>query len=107
MVADRVTDAALGIVGPYYPLDWPEPEIAWSVFDAAEGRGIAHEAALAARAFAYSTLGWTTAISLISPQNLRSAALARRLGAVVERQFLHPEFGAMDIWRHPAPAVQP
>ena len=40
MVADRDTDAPLGIVGLYYPEDWPEPEIAWSVFADAEGRGI-------------------------------------------------------------------
>ena len=50
MVADKETDAPLGVVGPMYPIEWPEPEIAWSVFAEAEGRGIAHEAALAARA---------------------------------------------------------
>uniref|UniRef100_UPI0039B83075 GNAT family N-acetyltransferase n=1 Tax=Albidovulum sp. TaxID=1872424 RepID=UPI0039B83075 len=65
IVADRTTDAPLGVVGLYHPEGWPEPEVAWSVFETAEGRGIAHEAALAARAHAYGTLGWTTAVSLI------------------------------------------
>lgn len=103
MVADAETDAALGVIGPFLPADWPEPEIAWSVFGDAEGRGIAQEAALAARAFAYDTLGWTTAISMIDPANTRSAALARRLGAAPDGQFVHPEYGTLDIWRHPGP----
>jgi len=27
LVADRKTDIALGLVGLFYPTDWPEPEI--------------------------------------------------------------------------------
>ncbi len=103
MVADRQTDQPLGIVGLYYPEDWPEPEIAWSVFQAGEGRGIAHEAALTARTYAYDTLGWTTAISLIDPVNTRSVALAKRMGCVDGETYEHPTHGTMHIWRHPAP----
>jgi len=80
MVADKTTDAPLGVVGLFYPDDWPEPEIAWSVFATAEGRGIAHEASLAARDYAYTTLGWPTAVSCIEAGNTRSAALANRMG---------------------------
>ncbi|WP_118133337.1 GNAT family N-acetyltransferase [Oceanicella sp. SM1341] len=103
MVADRETDAPLGVVGPYFPHGWPEPELAWTVFAEAEGKGIAHEAVLAARAFAYDTLGWTTAVSMIVAQNTRSQALARRLGATPDGTFRHPEFGDFTIWRHPGP----
>jgi RimJ/RimL family protein N-acetyltransferase len=103
MVADKVTDTPLGVVGPFHPLDWPEPEISWSVFDGAEGRGVAFEAASAARAFAFGTLGWTTAISMIDPANTRSVRLAERLGARPDGVFAHPEYGTMTIWRHPAP----
>ncbi len=103
IVADRTTDAPLGVVGPLYPEDWPEREIAWSVFEGAEGRGIAYEAAVAARRYAYETLGWTTAISLIVEGNERSIALAKRLGCVWERDHEHPEFGRMPLWRHPGP----
>jgi ribosomal-protein-alanine N-acetyltransferase len=103
LVADPETDAPLGVVGLFFPDDWPEPEIAWAVFEAAEGRGVALEAARAARAYAYDTLGWTTVISMIVDGNDRSVRLARRLGARYERDFVHPELGAMQIWRHPGP----
>jgi RimJ/RimL family protein N-acetyltransferase len=105
MVADCNTDAPLGIVGIYFPEDWPEPEIGWSVFDHAEGKGIAHEAAVAARDYAYRVLGWTTIISLIVQDNTRSAALARRMGCEKDGQFDHPTYGAMDIWRHLPPGA--
>ena len=104
VVADAVTGAPLGIVGPYFPEGWPEPEIAWSVFDGAEGRGIARRAAEAARAWAYAALGWRTAISAVAPGNARSRVLAERLGCRVEGRFEHPEAGTLDIWRHPSAA---
>ncbi|WP_370399222.1 GNAT family N-acetyltransferase [Sulfitobacter sp. JB4-11] len=103
MVADKATDKALGVVGPFYPDDWPEPEIAWSVFAGAEGRGVAFEASVAARRFAYDTLGWPTAISCISPGNTRSVALAERLGAVREDDFTTVDGLHLQVYRHPAP----
>lgn len=103
MVADQKTDEPLGIVGLYYPEDWPEPEIAWSVFENAEGRGVAYEAALAARDYAYGTLGWTTVISLIDPANTRSVALGQRMGCVQDAPYDHETLGIMHVWRHPSP----
>jgi ribosomal-protein-alanine N-acetyltransferase len=103
MIADRETDAPLGVVGPYFPEGWPEPEIAWTVFEQAEGRGIAFEAAQEARRFAYETLGWTTAISCTMPENTRSQALAQRMGCVRDGTYGHPEGYTLHIWRHPAP----
>ena len=103
MVADKTTDEPLGIVGLFYPEDWPEPEVAWSVFDAAEGRGIALEAALASRRYAYDRLGWATAISLIDPANTRSVALAKRMNCTPDAPVEHPTYGTMHVWRHPGP----
>jgi ribosomal-protein-alanine N-acetyltransferase len=100
MVADKATDAPLGIVGLYHPDDWPEPEIGWSLFEAAEGKGVAFEAAMVARSYAYDVLGWSRIVSLIVPHNERSGALARRMGCVVEGQYTHPFYGPMDIWLH-------
>lgn len=103
MVADKKTDQPLGVVGVFHPEDWPEPEIAWTVFAQAEGRGIAAEAAIAARAYAYGTLGWTTVMSLITPDNARSIKLAERIGAKFESIYAHPTIGDMHLYRHPAP----
>ena len=103
MVADKASDAPLGVVGLMFPIDWPEPEIAWTLFDAAEGKGIAFEAASAARAYAYDILGWSTAVSLTFAGNTRSEALAQRLGATLEGVYDHPVFGAMNVWRHLGP----
>ena len=102
MIADKVTDEPLGTTGPFFPEEWPEPEIAWTVFGSAEGKGIAFEAATAARKFAYDTLGWTTAISMVSPENARSLALAERMGAQHEGDFDHPVYGILGIFRHPS-----
>ncbi|AVL55007.1 N-acetyltransferase [Roseobacter denitrificans] len=102
IVADK-DDAPLGVVGFYYPDGWPEPEIAWSVFEHAEGQGVAYEAAVATRAYAYDVLNWKTVMSCISPDNSRSLALARRMGAVFERSFTHSVEGELQIWRHLPP----
>lgn len=103
LVAERDTGAPVGIVGLHHPDDWPEPEVAWSVFDGAEGKGYAAEAARAARDYGYDVLGWTTLASLIVPTNARSLALAARLGAVRDGTFAHPTHGALEIWRHCPP----
>ncbi|WP_172961035.1 GNAT family N-acetyltransferase [Oceaniglobus roseus] len=103
IVADGETDAPLGIVGPFHPPNWPEPELAWTVFAAGEGRGVAFEAAQAARRHIYGTLGWPTLISCVAPDNARSLALARRMGCTADGQFEHPDHGILHIWRHPAP----
>ncbi|WP_226782859.1 GNAT family N-acetyltransferase [Oceaniglobus trochenteri] len=103
IVADGETDAPLGIVGFFFPVFWPEPELAWSVFEAGEGRGVAYEAALAARAFAYDSLGLTTLISCVDPLNTRSVALAKRMGGWPEGSFEHPDKGTIHVWRHPGP----
>lgn len=102
-VEEKATGAYCGHVGLWYPEGWPEPEIGWTLMANAEGRGIAREAALAARDFAFGPLGWTTAISLISHDNVRSQALAERLGAVRENDYTHPSYGSMRVYRHPVP----
>ncbi len=96
-------DTALGIAGLLYPYDWPEPEIAWSLFAGAEGKGYAFEAARLARDYAYQTLGWPTAASFVNPENTRSVALAEKLGCRPDGAFNHDVLGPMHIWRHPSP----
>jgi RimJ/RimL family protein N-acetyltransferase len=100
---DKETGAYCGRVGLWSPESWPEPEVSWSLMPEAEGRGLAREAALRVRAYAYQVLNWTTAISMIAPENTRSIALAERLGARFESEYEHPSFGWMNIYRHPSP----
>ena len=102
-VDDRATGTPVGLVGLWNPEGWPEPEIGWDLWDGAEGKGFATEAARAARDYAYETLGWTTAISLVHPDNHASAAVAQRLGARRDGIFTHVRFGEVHIWRHPSP----
>jgi RimJ/RimL family protein N-acetyltransferase len=93
----------IGQIGPWHPEGWLAREIGWILLDpAAEGRGLAREAAEAARAFAYEGLGWPEVFSVIDPDNVRSLALARRLGCTLDREE-DWEGERLLIWRHPAP----
>ena len=99
------TGTPVGMVGLFNPEGWPEPEIGWDLFDGHEGMGFATEAARAARRYAYDTLGWATAISLVKPANTGSARVAERLGCVRDGAYSHERHGVLHIWRHPAPGT--
>ncbi|QUS35868.1 GNAT family N-acetyltransferase [Falsirhodobacter algicola] len=105
IVTDRVDGTVLGAIGPHFPAGRPEPEIAWSLWDAAaEGRGIAAEAAIRVLDHVFTDLEWTTAVSYVACDNTRSAALAQRLGARIDPAAVMPDLGvAVDVWRHPNP----
>jgi RimJ/RimL family protein N-acetyltransferase len=98
---EKSTGLLVGYCGPWFPLGFPEPEIGWGLVPSEQGKGFATEAAKRALAFAFGPLGWTTAISLIAPENLPSARVAERLGAKLEGST---EFrGRMcGIYRHSA-----
>lgn len=84
-------DEGIGGIGPFFPATHPEPELGWSLWDAAdEGQGLAHEAAAAARDWFFATSGHATAVSYTDPDNHRSHRLCERLGAVVDPQAAHP-----------------
>lgn len=102
-VVDKASGATVGLVGLFAPEGWPEPEIGWDLYEGHEGKGYATEAGAAARAYAYGTLGWTTAISLVKPGNDASARVAERLGATFDGMFQHERHGNVQVWRHPAP----
>lgn len=102
-ITEKGADTALGVVGLWYPEGWPEKELGWMLWPEAEGRGIAQEAALRARAHAFDTLGWTTAVSYIAPGNTRSIALAERLDAIHDDTAKYPGDTPCHVYRHPAP----
>ncbi len=95
----------IGRVGVIYQEGWDEPELGWHLFDGFEGKGYALEAALAARADYHARISPNRPISYIDPANLRSRALAERLGARPEREAVFHD-KTITVWRHPAPVAQ-
>ena len=79
-VVERATEEFVGRVGLHYPEGWPDRELGWTIASKFWGKGYASEAARAAIGHAFGTLGWTHLVSLIHPDNHRSARLAERLG---------------------------
>lgn len=104
----KTDDNALGMAGPWFPANWPEKEIGWTIWSAQnEGTGIAHEAALAARGYAYDTLNWDGAVSYIDHGNDRSIALAKRLGAILDTAAETPKGDTpCYVYRHPSPKAK-
>ncbi len=99
-VEDRMSARVAGRVGMLFHDGREEPELAWHVYAGFEGKGLAFEAAEAARRFVAQHFGLDGVISLIDPTNTRSLALAERLGASYERDGVYLGKPAQ-IWRHP------
>lgn len=95
--------SVVGVVGLWYPGDWPEPEIMWSLVPGYSGKGYAREAAFAVRQMAAECLPQLHLISLIFEQNRASIRLAESLGATLEQRFLFRDKEAL-IYRHLSPA---
>ena len=90
----------IGTVGPWYPIEWPEPEIKWSLSRRFWGKGYASEAARAVQAMAREHLPELALISLIDSRNEPSIRLALAVGATLEREM---EFAGapFHVYRHP------
>ena len=101
VLEEKASRNFIGYCGPWYPLGFPEPEIGWGLLPAARGKGYATEAAQHSLKFAFGTLGWSTTISMIAPENTASLRIAERLGAKLDGTAAYR--GRMhNIYRHPA-----
>lgn len=89
----------LGFVLLGFDQEDPEPELGYIFTAAAEGHGLAFEAADRARRFAFDGLGWPTLVSFIDPANARSIRLAERLGAHLDGRIDDAD-GTTLIYRH-------
>jgi len=98
---EKASGDFVGWCGLWSPEGFPGREVGWGLMKAKQGRGYATEAALRARDYAYRTLGWDSAISLIALGNEASVRVAQRLGAVFESST---QFRGMEcaIYRHPS-----
>jgi RimJ/RimL family protein N-acetyltransferase len=100
----------LGFAGVAFPTYLPaladEPEIGWRLTRAAWGRGLATEAALAARDHAFGLLGLPALIAIVHPDNARSQSVARKLGMAVERHVHNPLLERfVEVWELAAPSA--
>ena len=91
----------VGRVGFIYPDGWPGFEIGWALMRDSWGKGYATEGARRALQYGFGELGRGHVISLIHPDNLRSAAVATRIGERHERtiDFLDQEIHVYGIDR--------
>lgn len=80
-IEDNETGDLLGFVLLGLEPGDEEIELGYMLVEAHEGLGIAHEACLMARHFAFDTLKLTRLVSYVYKENTRSVALAQRLGA--------------------------
>lgn len=90
----------IGRAGFIDPEGWPGLELGWLLARDAWGHGFATEACRAAMAHHRARFGAGEVISLIRPGNLRSIAVASRLGATLAREI--DFMGATaQVYRHP------
>ena len=80
-IAPKEGGSALGFVLLGFEPGDREPELGYMLTAGAEGRGIAAEAARAARKVGFGRLGLPSMVSYINETNHRSVALAERIGA--------------------------
>lgn len=103
-VVEKHTGEVIGVVGLWYPGDWPAPEIKWALLASKQGQGYAREAANAVWQMAAQQLPDLHLISLIHEDNRASINLALALGAVLEEVI--PFRGSrFNIYRHRDPKL--
>lgn len=100
-IADKEDGKSLGMTGAWFPGGYPEPEIAWMIWPAAEGRRVAMEATLAARRYLYEQHGLDRAVSYLDPKNYKSTGLAERIGCTKDHDAAIVD-SHEQAYRHPA-----
>lgn len=96
-VEEKATGAFVGRVGAWQPECWVGFELGWGLARAHWGKGYALEAARAAGDWAFAAFDLDRIVSLIHAGNIRSQALAQRLGMRVRDATLHAGM-PHDIW---------
>lgn len=99
-VFERVSGEWVGRVGPWRPEGWPGLECGWSITPAHWGKGYAGEAAIAATRWIFAEQPMLPRIiSLIAPTNLKSQAVARKMGEAKSGEtFAYSAAITLDIW---------
>jgi len=83
-VEEKSSGKLAGIIGPWNPEGWPEPELGWDLMNGFEGKGYATEAAQAIIEYAFRELGFSYVHAATDPENIASNNVARRLGMTLQ-----------------------
>lgn len=94
------TGETVGMIGPWFPDGWPEPEITYFLLPDYLGKGYATEALRAVLDWVHAE-GWTSVMSAVAPDNHPSIALVERFGATDEGMVTIPPNRAMRVYRYP------
>lgn len=101
-VEEKATGAFVGRAGLNHPErdGWPGAEVRWTLHPDYWGRGYATEAGRRAAQYAFRDLDLSEVCSVILPENLRSIAVARRLGFSFREERILAHFPSMPhgIW---------
>ena len=96
-VIEKSSGRWMGRIGPWMPEGWPGTEVGWALIRDAWGKGYGVEAAAATIDWSFDHLGWDEVIHTISPANVESKALARRLGSEYLRMDKLPAPFEIDV----------
>ncbi|MEM7290326.1 MAG: GNAT family N-acetyltransferase, partial [Pseudomonadota bacterium] len=102
-IEEKASGSFVGFCGPAMDDGWPEPEISYSLVPAFHRKGYAFEAVKRVLKFAYTDLGWQTAVSQIDKDNPASQRVSEKLGATKEEEGVVFANYVADIWRHLPP----
>ncbi len=97
--AIRLQGALIGTLSLNDLPAFAEPELGWALFGGHEGHGYAAEAAAAFLAWIRAEIRPSSLVSYVGAGNLRSANVARRIGAVHDTAAWTPAPGDA-AWRH-------
>lgn len=101
MIDVRLTGETVGQVGINAGPLYPETELGWLLYAGHEGHGYATEAATALRDWAFAALPLASLVSYIYPDNIASAKVAERLGAVADPDAPRQQGDETDlVYRH-------
>ena len=102
-VVERSSGQFVGRAGLHWPPlpDWPGVEVGWALHPRSWGNGYATEAGRASVDYSFNVLRRDQVFSLILPENVRSAAVARRIGFTLfeTRVVSHFPSAPTNIWR--------
>lgn len=85
-VEHKASGVFMGLVGLHQPESQNEPELGWRMLPKFQGQGFAFEAADKVRSHMFEATGLHAIRHLIQAGNNASIALAKKLGAVFDRQ---------------------